>query len=195
MQLVAFERLPELSQDDARAAFLVFRGVAETLVADAAPLRAAKRASPGLLATARAALSAAPRNADEARAFFAANFEPRAIGEGFLTGYYEPWVEGALARSTAFAAPLLARPSDLGARSPYPTRAEIEAAARDPVVWLEDAVEAYLIQVQGSARVRLPDGSWRRLIYAGRNGQPTRRSGGCWWKPGEISRRRCRSRG
>jgi membrane-bound lytic murein transglycosylase A len=40
------------------------------------------------------------------------------------------------------------------------------------LVWLRDAVEVFMIQVQGSAKVRLADGQWLRLVYAGRNGQP-----------------------
>jgi membrane-bound lytic murein transglycosylase A len=169
--------------EDARGAFAVFRALARDLIAGAAPLRAAKPAPPELLAAARAAL-----DADEGRAaeFFADRFAPRPLGQGFVTGYYEPWVEGALAPSPEFTAPLLARPADLGARDPYPTRAEIEAEMRDPVVWLRDAVETYLIQVQGSARVRLRDGTWRRLVYDGRNARPYTSIGRLLIEAGEI---------
>lgn len=123
-------------------------------------------------------------------------------GEAFFTGYYEPVVAGATERSLAFQAPLLARPPDLrsfapdeprpawaqnlaaarigadGALSPYPPRHVIEAAMESgedafrPLVWLRDWVEVFLIQVQGSARVRLPDGRRLRMTYAGRNGHP-----------------------
>ena len=124
----------------------------------------------------------------------AATDAPRPASAGFLTGYYEPVVEGALAPSARFTAPILARPPDLvsfapgegprdfdptlaGARrradggfEPYPERAKIEDAGHAPIVWLEDAVEVFLIQVQGSARVNLPDGRQMRLVYDGRNG-------------------------
>ncbi|RFB78053.1 murein transglycosylase A [Methylovirgula sp. 4M-Z18] len=119
----------------------------------------------------------------------------------FLTGYYEPEVAGSPTETAEFAAPILARPDDLvtlnegtprpdgfdpglaaarrradGALEPYPMRSEIERGAitrhTKPVVWLRDLVEVFLIQVQGSARVRLPDGDLLRLTYAGRNGQP-----------------------
>ena len=185
MQPVGFERLAGFGEDDALAAFSVFRGVGETLLSGAPPLRAARPASPALLAAARAAREAKVRDAATARAFFAANFEPRALGRGLLTGYYEPWVEGALEPSADFAAPLLARPPDLS--PPYLSRAEIEAAARDPIVWLADAVESYLIQVQGSGRVRLRDGSWRRLVYDGRNGRPYTSIGRLLIEAGEIA--------
>jgi membrane-bound lytic murein transglycosylase A len=63
-----------------------------------------------------------------------------------------------------------------GTFAPYPERAAIEAGAiaghTKPLVWLRDKVEVFLIQVQGSARVRLADGRVIRLVYAGRNGQP-----------------------
>ena len=58
---------------------------------------------------------------------------------------------------------------------------------RDPVVWLSDSVESYLIQVQGSARVRLRDGSWRRLVYDGRNGRPYTSIGRLLIEAGEIA--------
>jgi membrane-bound lytic murein transglycosylase A len=180
MQSVGFDRLAGFGEDDALAAFRAFRGVAEA----APPLRAAQAPSPALVSAFRAALAAEPADAEAARAFFVAHFEPRHVGRGLLTGYYEPWVEGALAPSPEFSAPLLKRPADLAA--PYRTRAEIEAEMRDPLVWLKDAVEAYLIQVQGSARVTLPDGRRRRLVYDGRNGRPYASIGRLLIEAGEI---------
>ena len=206
MTPVAYERLPGFAADDALAAFSVFKGFARAFLGGAAPPRAAKPAPPALGAAARAALAAHPRDADAARAFFVAHFEARLIGPGFLTGYYEPWVGGSLTPSSVYSAPLLGRPGDLvtlplgegpsgfaaarrgpdGALTPYPARREIEAEARNPVVWLNDAVEVYLIQVQGSARVRLRDGGWRRLIYDGRNGRPYTSIGRLLVEAGEI---------
>src|SRR5947209_6747601 len=147
-----FERLPGFAED-ALGGFLAFRAVGETLIAGDAPLRAAKAPPAALLDVARAAMGAEIADAGAAAAFFVAHFELRPLGRGFLTGYYEPWVEGAVEPSREFAAPLLARPADLATVAPYPARAEIEAAGRDPVVWLQDAVEVFLIQVQGAARV------------------------------------------
>lgn len=119
---------------------------------------------------------------------------------GFLTGYYEPVVPGSLTRSDAFQEPVLGRPSDLvtltpditpadfpaglasarrtmdGGLAPYADRAAIEngGAAGDaqPILWVRDGIELFMMQVQGSARIRLPDGRLVRLTYAGRNGQP-----------------------
>jgi membrane-bound lytic murein transglycosylase A len=120
-------------------------------------------------------------------------------GSGFLTGYFEPEYEGSMTRTAEFQTPLLARPEDLvtvpqgeslpgldpglqAARrtdtgfAPYPDRAAIEDGALGelarPIVFLRDAVEAFVIHVQGSARIRLSDGTVVRVAYAGRNGRP-----------------------
>jgi membrane-bound lytic murein transglycosylase A len=120
-------------------------------------------------------------------------------GNGFLTGYYEPEFKGSRERSGVYNAPLLSRPDDLvtipqgetlpglepglqAARQtpqghePYPDRAAIEDGAlgdrAKPIVYLREPGEAFIIHVQGSARIRLDDGSVMRVAYAGRNGQP-----------------------
>lgn len=137
-----------------------------------------------------------------------------AADAGFVTGYYEPIVAGSLVPSADFTAPILARPDDLvtlpqgaglpgrpelsaarqlsnGALVPYPDRAEIEAGALAsqfrPLVWLADPVEVFLAQVQGSARVILPDRRQIRLVYAGRNGWPYRSIGRILIESGEIA--------
>ena len=115
------------------------------------------------------------RDGDAARAFFLEHFDARALAPpAFLTGYYEPKVAGSLVPGPQFQEPILGRPPDLvsfapgegpagfdlalaggqrradGGVAPYPDRAAIEEERRDPIVWLEDAVEVFLIQVQGS---------------------------------------------
>jgi membrane-bound lytic murein transglycosylase A len=171
-------------------------------------LRKAKAPPPALLRAAVLALEADPV---EARAFFERNFEPRRIAtKGFVTGYYEPEVFGSLTPTREFSAPILARPADLvsfapgegpkdfdlalaGARrradgvlEPYPDRAEIESEALNPIVWLTDAVEVFVVQVQGSARVKLSDGRTVRLVYDGRNGKPYTSIGRELIEAGEI---------
>ncbi|MGL4440480.1 MAG: murein transglycosylase A [Bosea sp. (in: a-proteobacteria)] len=120
-------------------------------------------------------------------------------GAGFLTGYFEPEFAGSRVRTDQFATPLYGRPADLvtldqgasvaglpglqaagkmpdGRLSPYPTRREIEetdVSANWPIIaWLRDPVDRFVMQVQGSARLKLPDGSIARVAYAGRNGHP-----------------------
>ena len=61
------------------------------------------------------------------------------------------------------------------------------AERRQPIVWLRDAVEAFLIQVQGSAQVEFPDGRRARLAYDGRNGLPYASIGRILIETGEIA--------
>ncbi|MGB2892531.1 MAG: MltA domain-containing protein [Albidovulum sp.] len=126
-----------------------------------------------------------------ARDFFEGNFSPVLIGDppALVTGYYEPEVAGELARTGNFRHPLHGRPALIGS-GPWFTRAEIVAGdllAGHELVWLESAVEAFLAQVQGSVRVRMPDGSVRRFGFAGRNGHPYRSIGVELVRQGEIA--------
>lgn len=119
---------------------------------------------------------------------------------GFVTGYYEPEIPGSLLPHPLYPVPVLARPPELvtvaqgqtapapldpslksynqiGSQiSPAPDRAAIEdgfyAGYGLEIAWVRDRVDLFFIQVQGSARLRLPDGGVARLVYAGRNGHP-----------------------
>ncbi|NNF42849.1 MAG: murein transglycosylase [Phycisphaerales bacterium] len=114
-------------------------------------------------------------------------------GEGVVlfTGYYAPIFNASRTRTGQYRHPLYRRPADLltdpvtgapqgrrtasGQRTPYPTRAEIEdgrlLAGRE-LVWLEDALSAYLVHVNGSARLRMRDGSTMNIGYAGKTDRP-----------------------
>lgn len=119
--------------------------------------------------------------------------------EGLFTGYYEPELNGQLTRGGDFQTPLYLKPDDMvtidlgefrddlkgtklvgrvsGDRvKPYFNRAEIEDGAladRDlELVWVDDAVDAFFLQIQGSGRVVLPDESVLRVGYAATNGHP-----------------------
>ena len=74
-----------------------------------------------------------------------------------------------------------------GSFVPYDDRAAIEQERRDPLVWLRDAVEAFLVQVQGSAQVEFTDGRRARLAYDGRNGLPYTSIGQVLIEAGEIA--------
>lgn len=117
---------------------------------------------------------------------------------GTATGYYEPLIHVSRTRAKAYQWPLYATPADLlvvdlgavypelagkrvrgkldGRRIvPYDTRAQIAAdPARQPqvIVWADDPVEAFFLQIQGSGRAVLPDGKMVRLAYADHNGRP-----------------------
>jgi membrane-bound lytic murein transglycosylase A len=163
------------------------------------PLRAAASASACLGAVAQIAFRQPPRGAREAKRFFETQFTPYRIfsdpsqpdANAFLTGYYEPVIEGSLTKTDQFTAPVLSRPAHLRPGTPYYERAAIESGAAEgdtaAVLWLPDAVEVFLVQVQGSAKVRLADGRVMRLVYAGRNGHPFTSIGRTLAETGQIS--------
>ena len=192
---VAFDDLPGYGQDDHLAAFEVFRLSARSIAQGAPELRNALPAPPSLIAICQKALQQSASSAAEARRFFETHFIPCRIQAGeepsaFLTGYYEPVVPGSLVRTENFTEPVFARPPDLEQISPYPARAEIEALGPtrfQPLVWLADAIEVFMIQVQGSAAVDLGDGRRIRLTYAGRNGQAYASIGRALIEAGEIA--------
>lgn len=189
---LSFEDLPGFNEDDHLAAFKVFANSAAAIADKKPPLRKGTGVTAALEAIAKAALCQNIHDSTAARRFFETHFWPfRITSPGFFTGYYEPFVEGSLAASRDFTAPVLACPDNLESAAPYPDRAAIEAGAIEghaaPIVWLRDRIEVFLVQVQGSARVRLPDGTKARLIYAGRNGQPYTSIGRLLIERGEIA--------
>nr|VFK59240.1 MAG: membrane-bound lytic murein transglycosylase A [Candidatus Kentron sp. TUN]VFK62750.1 MAG: membrane-bound lytic murein transglycosylase A [Candidatus Kentron sp. TUN]VFK67824.1 MAG: membrane-bound lytic murein transglycosylase A [Candidatus Kentron sp. TUN] len=119
--------------------------------------------------------------------------------DGLFTGYYEPELRGAVRPDAQFSYPILGRPDDLinvdlghfndkwrnrkivgrlheGTLVPYYNRTQIESGAlnhrRLELLWVDDPIDVFFLHIQGSGRVRLPDGSSIRLGYAGRNGWP-----------------------
>ena len=121
-------------------------------------------------------------------------------GEGFVTGYYEPIVDGSRTQNEVYNVPVYRRPSNLFVRGtkqssvglpnkgqvfrkigrrklvPYYDRAEIEDGAIDgrglEICWLKEQTDLLFSQIQGSARVLLPDGSTVRINYDAHNGYP-----------------------
>ena len=192
---VGFADLPGFAQDDHLAAFEVFLQSARSIALGARELRSALPAPASLRAVCQKALQATIGSPADARRYFESHFTPCRIETGeeppaFLTGYYEPVVSGSLVRTPDFTEPVFARPADLDQLSPYPARAEIEAvgpARFQPLVWLRDAIEVFMIQVQGSAAVDLPDGRRIRLTYSGRNGHPYSSIGRALIEAGEIA--------
>jgi len=128
-----------------------------------------------------------------ARRYFEAAFVPVALtdhGEptGLFTGYYEPSLRGSRRPSARHRVPLFARPRDLvdgprgpgrrvgGRWRPYWSRAEIARGALRrsgrPLVWVDDPVDAFFLEIQGSGRVLFDDGSSASVHYAASNGHP-----------------------
>lgn len=210
---IAFINLEGWMRDDHALAFEVFRKSCVKMRENVAALRVGKPFSAALLRVCEKALkiSNAALSNEQARIFFETHFTPYRItppsGQGFLTGYFEPEVEGSFTQSAQFSWPLRARPRDLlnitphikdealahgippeyasvrrnadGKLEVYPVRETIENGAIDaltqPILYVRDEAEAFSIQVQGSARIRIVDEKSPRTVrvaYAGRNGHP-----------------------
>ena len=128
-------------------------------------------------------------------AFFREYFELVQVGDGsaFATGYYEPEIRGCRTRQPGCEVPVYAKPPDLLDANPrtgergrgrldeagnyvlYHDRAAIEEGALAgrglEIAWAADPVDLFFLQIQGSGRLRLPDGSVMRIGYAGQNGR------------------------
>jgi membrane-bound lytic murein transglycosylase A len=147
------------------------------------------------------AVCRAAADAADSRRFFESHFMALRVhdperAEGLFTGYYEPEARGSRTPSSEFRVPIYRKPPDLvafdeatekalglkygrlinGKPSAYLTRKEIEQGAVAgrglEIAWLADWADAFFIHIQGSGRIRLPDGSLIRLAYAGKTGQP-----------------------
>lgn len=142
---------------------------------------------------------AAAATANDPAAFFATLVPVRIQdGQGLNTGYYEPELAGSLTRAPGFTIPLYKRPPDLieadlglfadslkgrkvrgrvesSAFVPYFDRAEIDGGALSgrglELAWAADVHAAFFLEIQGSGRLRLPDGSVARVGYDGQNGR------------------------
>ena len=126
---------------------------------------------------------------EEQRHWMQSNLQPYRIesldgkSQGMLTSYYEPEMVGSRVRTAQFSVPLYRTPLSLGTRKPWFSRQQIDtlpeaqaALAGREIAWLSDPVEALVLHIQGSGRLRLTeaDGSVRmvRLAYAGTNDHP-----------------------
>lgn len=130
---------------------------------------------------------------------------------GLVTGYYEPELRGDIKSTVDAKYPLYAPPADLilvelgslypdlqyrrlrgriegNKLIPYYSRAEIEAGKGElkPIAWAEDPIELFFLQIQGSGRIKLPDGSIFRVGYAEHNGHPFYSIGTWLIRQGEI---------
>ena len=169
-EILRFADLDGWATDDHRAALTSFRETCDLLEdADWVPL-------------CRLAADAGD-SAEGARQFFELFFRPVVIGDppALFTGYFEPELAGSPVRTPRFAWPIYRRPPELQDGQVYLTRAQIEAGALRgrglELAWLDDPVDVYFLQVQGSGRIRMPDGRVMRVGYAGRNGHAYRSVG------------------
>lgn len=212
---IAFSAIPGWSLDDHQTALEAFqRSSAEILSEDRAFARpiAFGGVRGDWLEVCKASLTV--RNP---RAFFAENFAAFSVAdplrpEGLFTGYYEPEAAGSLAETAEYRVPLYRKPPELvgfdeatekatglkygrfsdGKPTAYMARKEIEQGALRgrglEIAWLRDWADAFFIHIQGSGRVRLPDGKLLRLAYAGKNGRPYTGIGGLLVERGAFTR-------
>ncbi|RBI84663.1 murein transglycosylase [Rhodosalinus halophilus] len=122
---------------------------------------------------------------EDPRRFFELFFRPVLIEDGrpaLFTGYYEPELDGARRRTPRFRYPLYRTPPELTRNAPWLTRQEIATSGilegrGLEIAWVDDPVELFFLQVQGSGRIRLQDGSLIRVGYGAGNGHPYRSVG------------------
>lgn len=169
-QVLSFADLDGWDDDDHHAALTAFRETCANL------------AEPEWQPLCRLAADVGPEPA-AARQFFELFFRPLIIGNqpALFTGYYEPELPGSPFRTPRYTYPIYAKPPELTEGNVWRSRAEIDSGLLRgrglEIAWLDDPVEVYFLQVQGSGRIRMPDGSMIRVGYAAKNGQPYRSIG------------------
>jgi membrane-bound lytic murein transglycosylase A len=202
---VAWANIEGWAGDDHAGALATFLASCRAVVGSAKSSRDTRPVYPALVDVCRRLRAAGQLDSAAARKFFEANFTPVSISKiedtnGFLTGYYEPIVDGSRFPTGEFKVPLYRRPRDIVNMSrkrkadgfpnrgrvmrrinrlkyePYYDRAAIEDGALDgkhlEICYLKDFNDLLFIQIQGSARVRLEDGVTLRVNYDAHNGHP-----------------------
>ena len=186
---VAFSLLPGWGTDNSAAALSAFQAGCANRNVPAPPMGGITKASDGspLNVTSsgwktacEAARSVPGSNETAARAFFERNFTAYMVSNdgdaaGLFTGYYEAEVRGSRTRGGIYQTPLMHMPKPSASRQPrLPSRAAIYNGALSgqhlDFVWLADPVDAFFMEIQGSGRVKLPNGEVMRVTYEGQNG-------------------------
>jgi membrane-bound lytic murein transglycosylase A len=196
---ISFSDIAGWRDDDHAAALSAFASAAPLIAQKAPKTRKLGIAGDGIVAIAQSLLAGIPpADSESSRTFFEKNFVPfRIEADGFVTGYFEPELQASRGRDSRFTVPLYRRPPDLvevddtnrpagwesdirfgrkvrGGMEMYSDRAAIEEGALGgqglELVFIEDPVDAFFIHVQGSARLRLQDGSVMRVAFDGKSG-------------------------
>jgi len=202
---LAWSDVPGWNDDDQLAAYRTFRASCRPIAAKPDGAVEDKALGDSLRDPCREARSADLADNAAAKAFFERHFEPLKISklgdaDGFVTGYYEPVIEGSRTQNEVYNVPVYRRPSNLFVRGfkqdapnlpnkgavyrkfgrrkliPYYDRAEIEDGAIEgrglEIAWLRNQTDLLFAQIQGSARISLDDGSTVRINYDAYNGFP-----------------------
>jgi membrane-bound lytic murein transglycosylase A len=202
---VAWADIAGWREDDHLLAYGAFRTSCRPISAQQKPPADPKALGISLRDPCRAAQALELSDGARARAFFEEHFLPLRIsrlgeGEGFVTGYYEPVIDGSRTQNEVYNVPVYRRPSNLFVRGfkqdatslpnkgevfrkigrrklvPYYDRAQIEDGAIEgrglEICWLRNQTDLLFTQIQGSARVSMDDGSTVRINYEAHNGYP-----------------------
>ncbi len=166
--ILNFSDLDGWESDDHNAALKVFRNTCADL--DAPDWRAVCAAAPTF---------------GDAKSFFELLFRPVLIEDGkdmMFTGYFEPELQGSRVPTARYRYPVYAKPPEVRNGTQWLSRREIETTGAMvgrglEIAWVDDPVELFFLQIQGSGRIRLPDGNALRVGYGGKNGHPYRSVG------------------
>ena len=202
---VAWTDIAGWSEDDHLQAYGAFRASCRPIAAQSKPAADQKALGISLRDPCRIARTLELTDGARAKAFFEENFLPLRISrlgepEGFVTGYYEPIIDGSRTQNEVYNVPVYRRPSNLFVRGftqeatslpnkgevfrkigrrklvPYYDRAQIEDGAIEgrglEICWLRNQTDLLFTQIQGSARVLMDDGSTVRINYEAHNGYP-----------------------
>src|SRR5712671_3032481 len=202
---VAWSGIAGWSEDDHLAAYNAFRVSCRPISAQRTPPADPKALGTSLRDPCQIARGLELSDGLKAKAFFEEHFLPLRIsrlgeGEGFVTGYYEPVLDGSREQNEVYTVPIYRRPSNLfvkgqtqasvglpnkgqvyrkiGRRKlvPYYDRAEIEDGKIEgrglEIAYLKNQTDLLFAQIQGSARIELQDGSTVRINYDAHNGYP-----------------------
>jgi len=166
--VLSFDQLDGWAQDDHAAAFTTFVNTCKDMKAPD-----------------WRAICAYAKSGPDPRAFFELLFRPVLMDDGkdaLFTGYFEPELDGSLSRSPRYRYPVYKMPPEARETRPWLTRRQIlESGVMDGrglvIAYVDDPVELFFLQIQGSGRIRLPNGGAVRVGYRGSNGHNYRSVG------------------
>jgi len=167
-EILTFDQLEGWAEDDHAEALKVFRNTCRDM------------RSPDWRALCRAA-----DEQTNARAFFELFFRPVVISDGdpaLFTGYFEPELSGSRRPSARYRYPVYKMPPEAKRATQWLSRRQIEQNGTMKgrgleIAWVDDPVELFFLQIQGSGRIRLPGGGYIRVGYGGSNGHEYRSVG------------------
>jgi membrane-bound lytic murein transglycosylase A len=189
---VAWQQIPGWQEDDLSAAWSAWLESCKAMVK-----RNSTRSWSGVCDRAKTVSGSSPQ---AVRRYFEDAFQAYAIRSnstgsetGLVTGYYEPIMNGSRVRTARYTVPLYSYPAawKRNKPNPGPSRAELmdsNLLRGSELVWVEDPVAAAFMQIQGSGKVKLDDGTVLRFGFAGTNEQPFKSFAQWLLNKGEITR-------